>query len=438
MASLGASIHESQAESGMTALLTQTGGFAIEQNVVASDGISAAVPARVDGFWEAAPLSSIGATEIRTVRASEHSIIRRFSRDSSRKEPAWSPEGRTIASVSGGSLGLHNALILDAAESIPWSELRDSLPSKPVLADEAKVRRAIDRGDTMMLQRLIESGLPEILSLDEGELSPMEYAIFRNSSASVRQLLDSGVSPESHPASCSCSPLSYAAINGRPRIIRMLARHGAAYDFPDACGFTPLELAANEGHAKSVKALIRLGARVRDRYALYYAVQHGYHDVVQLLLDAGADPARSPYFPYGSPFEHVILTKGGDSVLIDNLLRHGANPNARASTGQPLLWYAANAGSFEAVRLLLEHGADPNMRTPDNMTPLSCTTDERCRELLIAAGGYESPVRQIEVRRDPPEDRWAAYRDPITNYLAYLIFTSIVTLMVARIVRLSI
>lgn len=51
------------------------------------------------------------------------------------------------------------------------------------------------------------------------------------------------------------------------------------------------------------------------------------------------------------------------SEVVELLLQHGANPNARTSSGRPALQEACMGGNPEPVRVLLKNGADVNAKS---------------------------------------------------------------------------
>jgi ankyrin repeat protein len=58
----------------------------------------------------------------------------------------------------------------------------------------------------------------------------------------------------------------------------------------------------------------------------------------------------------------LLAAINADPVMVEALLKAGADPNASLSQGQTILMTAARTGSGEAVRLLLARGADVNAR----------------------------------------------------------------------------
>src|SRR5207244_1008519 len=143
-------------------------------------------------------------------------------------------------------------------------------------------------------------------------------------------------------------------------------------------GDTPMMFAARAGDLASAKILIAAGANVNDAdawgvSATTLAAHAGFADLVELLLDRGADAnAANAGF---SALHAAIMRRDGKMVAA--LLAHGADPNApvrgwtptrRSSkdynfapelVGATPFWLAARFSEANVMRLLVKHGADP-------------------------------------------------------------------------------
>jgi ankyrin repeat protein len=116
------------------------------------------------------------------------------------------------------------------------------------------------------------------------------------------------------------------------------------------------------------------GMHVRDRMnrtALQIAIVKQFPEIVELLLDYGADVNVS----HRKGDDHPLHIVTSDQRLrqhgtLEMLLGHGAEPNVKNDSGQTALHNEAESGSIEVVRLLLEYGADPNARDHFHRTPL--------------------------------------------------------------------
>ena len=97
------------------------------------------------------------------------------------------------------------------------------------------------------------------------------------------------------------------------------------------------------------------------RFALVNAdSSDGSRQIVQALLDAGADPNVTP----GQNVGNLVLAIP-DPGLTGMLLKAGANPNRIDSGDRPAWWDVLSDDSdagFETLKLLLEYGADVSLR----------------------------------------------------------------------------
>jgi ankyrin repeat protein len=167
-------------------------------------------------------------------------------------------------------------------------------------------------------------------------------------------------------------------------------------------GFTALHFAARQGAMRTVQALVDAGANVNEPSAgdhttpLVMATINGQFDIAKYLLDHGASPAldtdagMTPLFavlniewapksfypqPRAQLQQHTAYLD-----LMQVLLDKGADPNARLKrkiwytqynfdllrvdeTGATPFWRAAYASDTAAMKLLIEYGADPNIPT---------------------------------------------------------------------------
>jgi len=133
-----------------------------------------------------------------------------------------------------------------------------------------------------------------------------------------------------------------AALGRDARVAELLREDPAAANAWAADGFMPLGLAAFFNRGAAVRALLDAGADVHATarntmkvQPLHAAVAARSQEIVQLLLDRGADP------------------------------------NARQQLGYTALMGAAGAGRDDMVTLLLARGADPALASEDGKTASS-------------------------------------------------------------------
>jgi len=142
-------------------------------------------------------------------------------------------------------------------------------------------------------------------------------------------------------------------------------------------GETALMFAARVGDLDSARLLVAAGAHVNDADAwgvstTILAAHSGFRDMVEFLLDKGADPNEAPA---GFTALHEAVMRR-DEEMATALLDHGADANAPLKTWtptrrssddwnfEPMLvgatpyWLAARFTEPNIMRLLVKHGAD--------------------------------------------------------------------------------
>jgi hypothetical protein len=145
-------------------------------------------------------------------------------------------------------------------------------------------------------------------------------------------------------------------------LIKQLIAEGHDIHAPSTCaGYTALHLAVVKGRPELVQLLLDLGAdphRTADRMRtpLPLALVHNEEPkVMELLLDAGADLEASD--DKGFSALHAAA-EVGNVTGIRHLLRRGASIQARTQSGLSALHIACALGHIDAARELVRQGAD--------------------------------------------------------------------------------
>jgi ankyrin repeat protein len=192
-------------------------------------------------------------------------------------------------------------------------------------------------------------------------------------------------------------------------------------------GETAFMFAARVGDLSSATLLIAAGADVNDTdawgvSALVLAAHSGFRELAENLLEHGADPNATAA---GFSALHIAIMRR-DERLAGALLARGADPNARLGTwtptrrqskdfnfapelvGAPPFWLAARFAQPGVMRLLLKHGADPKVVHRVEYTADALVTERRTlatTALMAATGmgaGGTAWVQPSRVEREAP------------------------------------
>lgn len=159
----------------------------------------------------------------------------------------------------------------------------------------APIHRAAD-GDMAELNRLLAEDPGHLNAEDGGGRTPLMYVAFGGHDAVMERLLALGAGVELADA-YGCRATHYACFHDHAWTLALLLDAGPSLNARDRDGDSPLILAVRFGREcvhvliARGKDVLELNAQNHNGYtALHLAAQHGHSEIVQLLLEAGADP----------------------------------------------------------------------------------------------------------------------------------------------------
>ncbi|MDZ7778902.1 MAG: ankyrin repeat domain-containing protein [Gemmatimonadota bacterium] len=169
----------------------------------------------------------------------------------------------------------------------------------------------------------------------QGGLTALLHAVREGHAETAIALIEGGAEVNRRSAGDETPPLLMATINGHFDLALELLVRGADPNLASVAGATPLYTALNTQWAPK--------ARYPQQQA-YQQQEASYLDVMEALLEAGADPnvrLRQHLWYMSYTFDLLGVNVAGSTPF----------------------WRAAYATDAEAMRLLVEHGADPDIPT---------------------------------------------------------------------------
>jgi len=294
-------------------------------------------------------------------------------------------------------------------------------PNAALWSGETLLMLCARTGNAEAVRALLEHGADVNKETRRGQTALM-WAAAQKRLEIARMLIAGGanVNAESHLME-GYQPLRYVTFGRHEHVVGQQDRHDSE-DFhrdPVAAkgGFTPLLFAAMHGDLEMANMLLAAGADLNHSTsdygnALVVAAANGNEAVATFLAEQGADPNVTD--GWGLAALHYAVREGTEAIgmargriatdenwilpnmpgLLEALLAHGADPNARIGNGFPPYNYppfaradinnmpllrqpgatpfllAGASGDVAAMRALAAAGANPLLATQDGVTPL--------------------------------------------------------------------
>jgi ankyrin repeat protein len=386
-----------------------------------------------------------------------------------------------IEAIKGGNLTQARSLIdnkvdvnepqADGATALHWAVHRNNLDAvRMLIAAGAEVDAVNDFGVNPLwlacenrnadaAKLLLEAGADPNSSMMTGESLLMTAAHYGNVEI-VRALLKAGADVDATEPVRKQTPLMWAIDKNHTETALLLLEAGSDINAKTTFDFTPLMFAARNGETEVVKALLDRGADVNGTSkfmgtnlylregvtdntrndpgysVLQISVHRGHADVVDLLLEHGADPdydelgftallwacgswestldgAFGIRPPKDSEWYHMGGLRDDKYRIIEALLKHDANADARMTkaptrfgfaprgrpTGATPYILAAIAADAEAMRLLVKYGADPTL-VADNKVPAILFAAGLQRLLVNSRATEEASIEAVQAALD--------------------------------------
>lgn len=322
--------------------------------------------------------------------------------------------GDVNASQGDGTTALHWAAYWDDLETADLLIRAGATVNATNDIGVTPLRVACTNGSVAMIRALLKAGAgPNIGPATGG--TPLMRAVRTGNAQAVQLLVNHGADVNAAEAAHGQTALMWAVVQHHPTVVQLLIEAGANVEARSTIwrqrvviccqtfngdanvdtideeegGLTPLLFAAREGDLEGARLLLAAGADVNatdpvGATGLVAAARAGHGSIATLLLDYGADPNAAGA---GYSALHAAVLRA-DLGLVNTLLAHGANPNARLVKGSPArrtsrdfafnkswvgatpFWLAAAFHESQIMPLLVTKGADPLLALKNGTTPL--------------------------------------------------------------------
>ena len=292
-------------------------------------------------------------------------------------------------------------------------------PNLPLQMNETPVMTASRAGTVKGVRALISAGADVNVREQSREQTALMWAAAQGHVEVARALMEADADPE-------------ARSRVRPRLMFVDATNGGAFDqgvMENLGGFSPLLFAARQGHGDMARLLVNGGADIESLAGngaspLVVAAHSGHTELALYLLEQGAD-ANS--IAAGYTALHAAILRG-DLDLVEALLDHGADPDQRLLKPNPVqrasedwvlktplvgatpFWIAAGFREAGIMGALADAGADPLLTNAEQWSRPRARAD-RDAYTPRQVGGFESAV-QAAIKGDSTRQRYYVQVNP--------------------------
>ena len=316
--------------------------------------------------------------------------------------------------------GFHT--VLDFAAKSGHVECLKLLIKNGVPIDNEAVFLAAANGRTECLEELVKAGVD--VNICEGRTWPLECAAGQYTTMEL--LIRKGA--DVNMARFGETALHSAASRGKGDCVQLLIKSGA--DVNLGGDETPLMLAAKQGRVACLRTLIKAGADVhrkdnKGQTALTRALKGNHHECIDLLIEAGANVDNRRVATTSAtgtdwllPIEedvnredatgrtalHHAVREGRHLLVVESLIKSGAEVNVLDGFGYTPLLYAVEKDQIDCVSTLISAGADLNIsrRSLEQESPLTMASKHgSCKivKILIDSG---ADVNQTDSQGNSP------------------------------------
>jgi ankyrin repeat protein len=240
---------------------------------------------------------------------------------------------------------------------------------------DGPLTKAVRAGDVAAVRALVKSGTDVDIRSGDGS-TPLLWAAHGSAHEIARALITAGAAVDA-ANDYGITPLLHASRLGDATMVELLLQAGADPTRAHPEGETPLLAAARAGSVPAARLLLARGIDVnaaekfQQTTALMWAAAEGHIDVVDLLLEAGADPNLQAHVtsltqrhnadhPTGGFTALMWAARSGNDALVRRLVQRGANVNLKNGDNASAAMIAMYNDRFDVAASLIELGSDVN------------------------------------------------------------------------------
>lgn len=282
-------------------------------------------------------------------------------------------------------------------QEVGWQKAHAVTQEKVQATDSHKASwlyHAVKHRQPALIKKLIKQGAKTNGVTDTG-IGLMYLAVQTKHLETIQALLSANNIEVNAPYK-EITPLFYAVTNELHEIVNALLQHGANPD--QACeGKTPLALAVENADIAMVTLLLKHGAEVDKpgEKGMTPLLTAVLNNDTQMIdtLLAGGADANQSDVDGFSPF--LVAVENGNIDLVQRFLEKKADSNqTEKSKGMTPLMLAARSGQHEMVKLLLANGADPMLKDHDGGSALDVAVNEEIKAAILQSISHVEMLKQ--------------------------------------------
>ena len=273
-------------------------------------------------------------------------------------------------------------------------------PLLHLVKDQSDTNSMSDEDFIEIAKMLIDRGA-EIDAIDKRGFTSLHNAAYSNNSNAVQLLIENGANVSKKSRNSLYTSLHLASIKGCKCVVQIQLQKGACsvINHKTASGYTALDYAHDKGFLEISYILLDHGGK-SEIYAnqLLTAVMRNQLYKVKYLIRKGANlETKHDEYDVTHSTPLIIASRNGCKAIVQILLMHGANINAKDFIGLSALSYAIENNHQDIAKLLIKYKANVNEPKMPLFSPLTIALYHRHFEMgrLLLENGADINAQQI-------------------------------------------